>query len=253
MIDSSTIYVIGDTQCKESVKNPLLVIAEHICEIKPSYVIHLGDHWDMPSLSQYDKGKKSHRVKTYLKDMVVGNIAMEEFWKIIKKRWKRFDKDCQWIILTGNHEDRRRKALEYGPDELIDLMEQLTFDYTNWTEVLPFLEVKTIRGIEFSHYFQNDGSARPIGTARQLLLRRHVSCVAGHKQGFDYAEMLQGSNNTIQSIIAGSSYYHNEEYKTHTNHHWRGSVLLYNISNKTGFDYARYSLETLDGFYEKNS
>lgn len=247
------IYLIGDTQLKEAVRNPLRIIAKHICDVKPKHVIQLGDHWDMPSLSQYDKGKKSHRVKTYMKDIVAGNLAMEEFWQIIKKNWKNFESECDWVILQGNHEDRRKKALEYGPDELIDLMEQLTFDYAHWSKVVPFLEVTKIKGIEFSHYFQNDGSARPIGTARQLLMKRHVSCIAGHKQGFDYAEQLMGSDKTIQSLIVGSSYYHDEGYKTHTNHHWRGIVILYNLENPNGFDYARYSLDVLDDIYEKNS
>lgn len=247
------IYLIGDTQLKEGVKNPLKLIAKHICDIKPKQVVHLGDHWDLPSLSLYDKGKKSHRAKTYMKDVVAGNLAMEEFWQVIKKQWKNFDTECEWTILQGNHEDRRRRALEFGPDELVDLMEQLQFDYTHWTRVIPFLEVVTIRGIEFSHYFQNEGSARPIGTSRQLLTKRHVSSIAGHKQGFEYSEMLKGKDETIQAIIMGSSYYHDESYKTHTNHHWRGTVILYNIDSKNGFDYSRYSLEILESIYEKQN
>jgi hypothetical protein len=244
------IYVIPDTQARAGVKNPLIVVAHHICDIKPRHVIHLGDHWDMPSLSQYDKGKKSHRVHSYLSDMNVGNAFMYEFWEIIKKRWPTFKDDCVFILMRGNHEFRRERALEYGPDELLELMETLTFDDNNWDMVIPFLEVAKIHGIEFSHYFQNDGSARPIGTAKQLINKRHVTCIAGHKQSFDYAEMLQGKDKTIQTMIVGSCYYHDENYKTHTNHHWRGTVLLYQLENKAGFDYARYSLETLDEIYK---
>jgi len=52
------IYIIPDTQVKPDVENPLIAVAHHICDLKPHYVIHLGDHWDFPSLSKYDKGKK---------------------------------------------------------------------------------------------------------------------------------------------------------------------------------------------------
>jgi hypothetical protein len=125
-------------------------------------------------------------------------------------------------------------------------------DDSNWTHVVPFLKTVKIGGIVFSHYFQNDGSARPIGTARQLCMKKHVSCIAGHKQGFDYEEMLTGDETkTIQCMIVGSTYYHDEEYKTHTNHHWRGTVVLYNV-RRGMYDFARYSLQWLDSQYETN-
>ena len=81
------IYIIGDTQAKYGVKNPLRVFAHHICELKPDYVLHLGDHWDMPSLSAYDKGKKSHRVESYSRDVKAGNEQLQEFWDIINNKW----------------------------------------------------------------------------------------------------------------------------------------------------------------------
>ena len=93
------------------------------------------------------------------------------------------------------------------------------------------------------------GSAHPIGTARQLLLKRHVSCIVGHKQGFDYAEMLQGNDKTIQAIICGSTYYHMEEYKNHNNHHFRGTLVISNVDNPSGFDFARFSLNLLGKWY----
>ena len=244
------IYLIGDTQSKENVKNPLVVIAHHICDLRPKHVLHLGDHWDMPSLSAYDKGKKSHRVYSYLKDIEAGNLAMREFWNIINLRWPKWKDECVFVILEGNHENRRNNALEYGGDYIYDLLASKSFDLKNWSIKVPFLEVIKINGIEFSHYFQNDGSPRPIGTAKQLLTKRHVSCIAGHKQGFDYAEMLKGADETIQSMIIGSSYYHNESYKTHTNHHWRGTVLIHFREGAAGFDFSRYSLESLDKIYD---
>jgi hypothetical protein len=247
------IYIIPDTQSRPNVRNPLIVYAYHICELKPKHVIHLGDHWDFPSLSQYDKGKKSHRVKSYLADVRAGNFSMAEFWAIIEQLWPKYKEECEFTILYGNHEDRRRRALEYGPDELVSLLEEFPMDYDNWSTVVPFLKTYKIKGINFCHYFQNEGSARPIGTARQLIMKKHVSCIAGHKQGFDYEEMITGDEEkVIQCMIIGSGYYHDEAYKTHTNHHWRGSVILYNVHDGM-YDYARYSLTWLDGQYIKKA
>ena len=248
-----TIYVIPDTQAKTGVYNPLEPVAYHISKIKPTYIVHLGDHWDMPSLSQYDKGKKSHRVKTYLKDIEAGNEAMKSFFSILDRSWPEHVNVCRKYILTGNHEHRIARAKEYGPDELVGLMDLHKPDYTGWDEVYPFLEILKLEGINFCHYFQNNGSASAISTARQLILKQHESCIAGHKQGFDYAEQLQGKDKRIQSMIIGSCYYHDEEYKTHTNHHWRGSVVLHDVHDGM-YDFSRHSLTSLDQqFFDKVS
>ena len=52
--------VIPDTQCKPGVPMEHLTWAgQYAVEQKPDVIIHIGDHWDMPSLSSYDKGKGS--------------------------------------------------------------------------------------------------------------------------------------------------------------------------------------------------
>lgn len=49
------ILVIPDTQVKKGVDVSYLVsIAKYAAQEKPAYIIHLGDHHDMPSLSYYD-------------------------------------------------------------------------------------------------------------------------------------------------------------------------------------------------------
>lgn len=241
-------YIIPDPQIKPGVKNPLIPLAHHICDIRPSKVICMGDLYDFPSLSKYDKGKKSHRARTYLKDVTVGNDYQDEFFSIIKSKWPQYKKKSEFVMLLGNHEHRRDRALEYGPDELIDLIEQFPPKYDGWSRVIPFLKIHKWKGIEFSHYFSNQGNGKAISSAAHLLTKRHVSCIAGHKQGFDAAEMISGGGKRIQAMIAGSCYFHNESYMGHNNHHWRGSVVLRNIQNGM-FDYDRYDLKYLERKY----
>lgn len=244
------IYVIPDTQSKKGVKNPLIPIAKHICDLRPKNVIHLGDHWDFPSLSTYDKGKKSHRALTYLDDVTSGNEAMDEFWAIIQSQWPKFRSQCKWTILKGNHEERRTRALEYGPDELVSLIEEFPLNYKNWHKVIPFLTEINIAGVNFCHYFQSANSANALSTPISILNQRHSSCVAGHKQGFEYRESLAGNKKRIQVIIAGSCYYHDEDYKTHNNHHFRGTVHLKNVKGGM-FDFSTHELLHLDKRYKK--
>lgn len=233
------IYVIPDTQSKEGVFNPLIPVAYHIASIKPDVVIHMGDHWDFPSLSSYDKGKKSHEAKTYLKDVRAANKAMQGFWDIIKSEWPRYKSQCRWEFLRGNHEYRRDRAMEYGSNDLRDLMTEFPPILGPWNDN-KFLKIVRINGVNFSHYFPNLNSDRPITTARQLLLKKHTSCIAAHQQGFDYAEQLTDKK-TIQAVIAGSCYFHDESYKPQSNHHWRGTLLLRDVKNGM-FEFNRYSI-----------
>lgn len=222
------IYVIGDTQVKPRVRNPLICIAHDIVASRPDVVVHLGDHWDLPSLSSYDKGRKSFHSRKYINDIDAGNLAMEEFWKILKpkftKKWK-----PKFIILKGNHEERINRAIEYGPSEFEGLLELVSPDYTNWDEVVPFLKPHSINGIHFVHYVANEFSGKPLASAHAALMKKHCSVVQGHKQTLDQAEHITLDGRRIMSLIIGASYFHNEEYKgPQGNHHFRGIAILHN-------------------------
>jgi hypothetical protein len=74
---SKKILVIPDVQCKPGVDMTHLThIGKYIVEKKPDMIVHLGDHWDMPSLSSYDKGKKSFEGRRYKADIEAGNLGM---------------------------------------------------------------------------------------------------------------------------------------------------------------------------------
>ena len=47
--------------------------------------MHLGDHWDMASLSSYDKGKRAFENRRYKKDIEAGNVALDLFEETLKK------------------------------------------------------------------------------------------------------------------------------------------------------------------------
>ena len=58
--DKPTILVIADTQAKsEEDLEYLLWIGHYIAEKQPDVIVHIGDHYDFPCLSSYDKGKSS--------------------------------------------------------------------------------------------------------------------------------------------------------------------------------------------------
>lgn len=231
MASQKNIYVIGDTQVKPKVPNPLIPVAWDIIETRPDYVIHLGDHFDMPSLSQYDKGKVTFYSRRYVDDINAGNQAFAEFWDIITigkeeyPEWK-----CKFIFLKGNHEDRIRKAMETASTEYQGLLDLHQPNYEGWDEVLPFLKPKKINGVHFVHYVSNDFTGRAISTASAALTRKGSSFVAGHKQVLDYAERTNLSGKRIMGLIMGACYFHNEDYKGEQgNSHFRGVAYLRNV------------------------
>jgi len=72
--------VIPDTQVKPHVNTDHFEWAANFAnEKKPDVIVHIGDHWDMPSLSSYDKGKLSFEGRRYVDDIKAGRVAMERF------------------------------------------------------------------------------------------------------------------------------------------------------------------------------
>lgn len=244
------VYVIPDTQQKKGVKNPLIAVAHDIINTLPKYVIHLGDHFDFPSLSAYDKGKVSFHSRRYMDDVDAGNLAFEEFWSIIEigkldnPQWK-----CKFIFLNGNHEYRREKAKDEGPSEMQGLLDLYRPDFTHWDKVLPFLKPFILNGIAFVHYVANEFSGRAVSTASAAIKKRGMSVIMGHKQVLDYAEMEGLNGKRIMGLQIGACYYHNENYKgPQSNGHFRGTAYLRNCKNGE-FEMEIRNLKTLDKKY----
>ena len=85
--------VIPDTQVKpDSNFDHLYWAGRYAAATKPDVIIHLGDHWDMPSLSSYDVGKKSFEGRRYVNDIEAGNEGMARFLEPIEAERKRLRK-----------------------------------------------------------------------------------------------------------------------------------------------------------------
>src|SRR6187431_2812527 len=63
----TTHMVIPDVQSKPGVQNDHLTwIGAYAVEKKPDVIVCIGDFWDFPSLSSYDKGKLSFEGRRYV-------------------------------------------------------------------------------------------------------------------------------------------------------------------------------------------
>jgi hypothetical protein len=230
------ILVIPDSQVKPGVSlDYLRCIGRYIVDKKPDVIVHIGDFADMPSLSSYDKGKKAFEGRRYKADIAAARAGMDMLlgpmreYNAIRKRDKKGAYHPRMILTLGNHEQRILRAIEDEPllDGTIGI-EDLQYAEAGW-EVFPFLEIVTVEGVAFSHYFQTGGMGRPASSAQAMLTKKFMSCIAGHQQGRNMASAYRADGKRITAIIAGSCYDHEEDYLSQANAHWHGLVMLHNV------------------------
>jgi len=226
--------VIPDTQVKPNQPTEHLRWAGlYAAEKKPDVIIHIGDHWDMPSLSNWDVGKKSFEGRRYKDDIKAGLEAMEVFLEPIREEQKRLisNKKKQWnprlVFTLGNHEQRIERAIESDAKlEGLISYDDLKLNELGF-EVYDFLEVVVIDGICYSHYFTSGIMGRPVANAKRLLATQFQSCVMGHVQDRDIAYGRRADGHNMLGLFAGIYYQHDEDYLTpQTNGSWRGIWML---------------------------
>lgn len=240
------LLLIPDTQVRDGVNTDHLGnMGEYIAEMQPDVIVHIGDHWDMPSLSSYDRGTAKIEGKRVRADIDAGNRAMQLLLEPLRRLQAGQRRNSKKIynpvreLFLGNHEERILRYENTHP-EVQGALGFETLDTSDWT-VNKFLDVKTIGGVDFSHYFYNPNTGRPYGgTAEHRLNKVKRSFVQGHEQGFKYHIEAVGDKR-IHGLVAGSFYTHEEGYKgPQGNNHWRGACNLRNVQD------GMYDLEVMD-------
>lgn len=220
-------FVLPDTQVKKGVPiDHMEWIGRAIRDYAPDVVVHLGDHWDFPSLSRYEPAgslaKEGSRVED---DIQAGNVALERLTRAMG-RYK-----GRKVILEGNHEHRMVRAINDDPRLAGTIgYHLLNRERLGW-EVVPYHcgapGQIVIDGVTYAHYFAAVNTGRPIGgTANNKLNHIGDAFVQGHVQGYDIGNKQFATGKIKQGIVAGSAYLHDEDYKGMANNHWRGVLVL---------------------------
>lgn len=250
--------IIPDTQVRPDVPTDHLAwVAQAIVDYRPDVITHIGDHWDMPSLSMHDPvGSMSREGARYEDDIESGNRAFamlvgpmrEEQERLKRRKQKSWDPLCQWM--KGNHENRIERAINNDPrfagtigDHHLD---------TQGFKRHKFLEVSHVDGVAYSHYFQMEKSNRPIGGTMENRFNKICgSFVCGHEQGYLVHRRPLPTGRTIHGIVAGSCYLHDEHYRGHQrNNDWRGIVILDNVRGNGDCEPRAITLDQLCRTYE---
>lgn len=242
------IAVIPDTQVKPGQKFKFLFsVGLYIAKQNPDVIVHLGDFADMSSLSSYDRGTKDFEGRRYLADISAATNALQALEDGLEEGG--LYSKCVKHMLLGNHEDRIARAVQKQPelDGLISL-DDLPYRGYGW-RVHDFLKVITVGGVAFSHYFVTGIAGRPASSPRAMLNKQHMSCVAGHQQGFQVHTDYNARGDRVTAIIAGSCYKHSEKYLgPQGNKHWNGVLILHEVKNGS-FDLMPVSLNYIEGKY----
>ena len=184
--EKQKIIIIADTQCKsEEDLSYMKHIGKFIYEQKPDVIVHIGDHYDFPSLSSYDKGKSTSEGRRLSNDIKAGNTGFEYLNMYINQD---SGYNPRKVFCMGNHENRLDRYVDDNP-ELIGTLgtEMLPFEKYGW-EVYDFLKPVEINGIFFVHYLANPMNGKPYGgNAMNILKTVGKSFVVGHKQCLDIA------------------------------------------------------------------
>lgn len=223
-------------------------VVDHFSGVPNVKLIHLGDFADMPSLSSYDRGKKSMEGRRYRFDVEAANTGFALLNEPFKRRkWQ----PVRRVMLLGNHEDRITRATEDDAqmDGVIGLSD-LTYERHGW-EVYPFLQPVTIDGVVYAHYFVAPMTGRPYsGAALNRLKTLGHSFTMGHQQTLDVAVRFVNGKQQ-RALICGASYLHDEDYMGPQGNaaHWRGILVCHHVRDGA-YDLMEVSLDYLCRRYE---
>jgi hypothetical protein len=250
-------FLIPDTQVKPGVDTRYIDwVAQALVDYRPDVIVHIGDHWDMPSLCSYEKqgGLKLEGARI-ADDIACGNEAFarlvapmdKEIARLAQGHRKRWNPHR--IFCFGNHEQRVDRVADNDAKfaGVVSADQLLTPGF----ERHPFLKIVEVDGISYAHYFANQLSGKPIGGSidnRLGKIGRTFAC--GHEQGLLYGLKQYPGNVTRHGVVAGSCYLHDEEYKgAQANGHWRGVVVLNEVRDGGNLDVMPLSMSYLQRKY----
>jgi hypothetical protein len=245
----TTHLVIGDAHAKPGVSNERFsMLGEWVVKHRPDVIIDMGDWADMPSLSSYDKGKRSFEGRRYTRDIEAARDARAAFNRPIdnfnqqqRRNGKRLYRPRK-VALGGNHDEGRINRATNSTPELHGTISVADLGYAEYGwEYVPFLVPVCIDGVTYSHYFTSGVKGKAISgehPATSLLTKKFRSCTSGHLHLRDFAERTTVGGRKILGLFTGCFFDHHEEWAGDANElYWRGVILCKDV---------------VDGYYNPN-
>jgi len=238
------IVVIADPQVDNtSPINHIHALSKYLWKHKPRHIVHIGDHWDFPSLSTYSSPLESEG-RRLIDDLEGGKRALKAITGHFKERnklGKRKPYKPKMHFLMGNHENRLNRYISNHPilAGMIDI--EYFIKSEGWT-VNQMCDPLWIHDICFNHYMENPQSGRAVGGSIENKLNKFPHCfVHGHQQQFQYGRRQNLRGKPHFGACAGSFYMHDEGYRGANNTEIRGFLHLKAFKNR--YDYLDHDVE----------
>ncbi|MGW8181328.1 MAG: metallophosphoesterase [bacterium] len=207
-----------------------------INDIKPDVVINIGDSADMPSLSAYDRGKKSFQGRTYARDIAAHHDFQDKLWWTVKSTKKRLP---HRVALEGNHDERIKRAINLqpelegaiGPEDLG--MDYYYDQYVEYEGLTP--GIVQIDGVSYAHYFTSGVKGLPVAGEHPgyyLVSKKFTSCTQGHTHTTDFCVRTDAQGKRILGLVCGVFIDYRATWAGSSNDlWWQGVIIKRHVDN----------------------
>ncbi len=240
--------MIPDTQLRAGVAyDHIVACGNYICDKRPETIVVIGDWWDLPSLNGYEKpGSAYFEGVSFAEDIEFPNHVMSEFLRPIDKMKVKGYRP-RFVFTEGNHEYRLQRLIDSDPVKYRGVYSREMFNLKHF-EVHPFLDIVTIDGIMYSHYFCNPQSLlRGVlgGQMDNRLNKLKRSFTQGHQQAHITGSQFLPDGSRIRGLVSGAFYQHEEEYQgPQGQNYWRGVSYKHEVRDGN-YDLMEVSLQYL--------
>ena len=255
---SKTVIVYTCSHSDPEVDNKRFsLLGDLIYDVKPDYVVDLGDGADMRSLNTYDtRYPQAIVTQSYERDIDHYNDAQERLrWKFRHNKKKMPD----WYGFEGNHENRIKKAVAHDPRieggrygvSFKHLQTDYWFDeYHEYEDSAP--AIADYDGVSYAHYFSsgNYGTATS-GThhAYSVLQNRNYSSTCGHSHKRSLYFKDGAHPRGLIGLVAGCFKGKNEGWAGQANREWWSGIVIKREVEQGLYEPQFISLKTLEQMY----
>lgn len=228
-------------------------LGQLILDLRPDVVVNMGDQWDMPSLSAYDKGKRDFQGRTYAADINAGLDFSERLFAPIRHAKKRQPRK---VYIEGNHDNRIERALDLSP-ELVGTVSIGDLDLKRDYDDIVRYQGNTpgtiaIDGVNYAHFFVSGIMGRPLGgehPAYSLVSKQFISCTAAHSHVLDYCVRADANGVPRMGLVAGCFLDYNADWAGEINKLWVRGVAICRDVEDGAYDLQWVSMEALKAEY----
>src|SRR3990167_10119247 len=143
--------VIPDTQVRPGINlDHFTWLSNYLAEKRPDVIVHLGDHYDMPSLCVYDEDMNAVMSRRLRRDVLAGDTAFRLLTENLRHNTTY---KPRLVYLLGNHEDRFNRLLAKQPNLRGAIIPPWAYPQALGWRAIPYLQPITIDGITYCHQF----------------------------------------------------------------------------------------------------